>query len=239
MRHLTHHNNTACSTAELAQQLLHIHTKCAGLIQAQNKTSRGRERKLTDPLWLTLFFFQSFLLQKPTETQHPIHVTKTQDTKVIWFHKDFLFCRSIARLSSQHDTWSMADCQNDKWKAHQASVPLHCRKQSSRGRKRSNKCPIINKSQRSGLSLSFSLSGKLLGDTGIEGVRREPWKSARTVLPAEAHSFIPDHEAPGSGEIYKNRKSMMLTLREWIISWTNTSQHHWMQHPIMTQQGSG
>lgn len=55
-----------------------------------------------------------------------------------------LFSRSIARPNSQHDTWSMADCQNDKWKAHQASVPLHCRKQSSRDRRAIN-VPLLTR----------------------------------------------------------------------------------------------
>lgn len=74
-------------------------------------------------------------------------------------------------------------------------------------RQKSNKCPIINKVQRSGLSLSFSLSGKLSGDTETEEVE----KSARTV-PAEATALFQSIRLQEVVKFTKEEKSMRLSI---------------------------
>lgn len=103
-------------------------------------------------------------------------------------------------------------------------------------RQKSNKCPVINKVQRSGLSLSSSLSGKLLGDTGLEV---EVEESARTVLPTEAIALFQTTRLQEVVKFTKEEKSMRLSIWECIILWANTTQHHCAKHPVMTQQDCG
>lgn len=93
------------------------------------------------------------------------------------FHKDlFYFLRSIAWPSSQSDTQSMPDCQNDKWKARQASVPLHCRKHSSRDRRAIN-VPLLTRCKD-----QDCLSHSLFQVSSWEILRLKKWRKVQELF---------------------------------------------------------